>query len=81
MNEGQAKLDILWATANKFFPTWETKAGLTPDPWIIVSKDDIKLHVHVPRTVSLTEFEEETWLQFKKVKDDFELEQVSTDED
>lgn len=74
------KRDILWATANKFFPAWEIETGLTPDPWAIVKKDTVTLEVHVSRNVRLDDFEEEAWHQFKKVREDFELERVSTDE-
>ena len=74
------KKDILWATANKFFPGWETETGLTPDPWGIVKKNGVILEVHVSRNVALENFEEEAWWQFKKVRDDFELEQVSPNE-
>lgn len=79
-SEDQTKKDILWATANKFFPGWDTETGLTPDPWVIVKKNGVILEVHVPRTVPLIEFEEETWWQFKRVRDDFELEQATPDE-
>ena len=74
------KKDILWATANKFFPGWETETGLTPDPWVIVKRNGMVLEVHVSRNVTLENFEEEAWWQFKKVRDDFELEQVSHNE-
>lgn len=80
MDEGQTKKDILWATANKFFPTWETETGLTPNPWITVKQGTTVLEVHVPKTVSLDNFEEEAWWQFKRVRDDFELGQVSQDD-
>lgn len=81
MDVGQAKKDILWATANKFFPTWDTSIGLSPDPWIIVSKGNTRLEIHVPRSIPLDKFEEETWWQFKRVKDDFELDEVSKDDE
>lgn len=74
------KKDILWATANKFFPGWDTDTGLTPDPWVIVKKNGIVLEVHVSRNVTLENFEEEAWWQFKKVRDDFELEQATPNE-
>ncbi len=74
------KKDILWATANKFFPGWATETGLTPDPWVILKSGTVTLEIHVSRNVTLEEFEEEAWWQFKKARDAFELEQVSLDE-
>lgn len=74
------KRDILWATANKFFPGWDIETGLSPDPWAIVKLSTVMLEVHVSRNVRLEDFEEEAWWQFKKVRDDFELEQVTPDE-
>ena len=74
------KRDILWATANKFFPAWEIETGLTPDPWAIVKSGTVMLEVHVSRNVTLENFEEEAWYQFKQVREDFELERVTPDE-
>lgn len=73
----QTKKDILWATANKFFPGWETDSGLVPDPWIQVTKGTTILEIHVPRSVPLDKFEEEAWWQFKKAKDAFELDEAT----
>ena len=74
------KRDILWATANKFFPAWEIETGLTPDPWATVKLGTVVLEVHVSRNITLDHFEEEAWHQFKRVREDFELERVTPDE-
>jgi hypothetical protein len=74
------KRDILWATATKFFPAWDVETGLAPDPWAIVKSGTVTLEVHVSRSVTLENFEEEAWYQFKQVREDFELERVTPDE-
>jgi hypothetical protein len=78
--EDQTKKDILWATANKFFPNWEITTGLTPNPWVIVKRGTTILELHVPKTISLDKFEEEAWWQFKRLRDDFEIAQVGNGE-
>lgn len=80
VDEGQTKRDILWATANKFFPTWDVETGLTPNPWVIIKSGTTILEIHVPKTVPIDKFEEETWWQFKRTRDAFELEQASSDD-
>lgn len=74
------KRDILWATANKFFPGWGIETGLSPDPWAIVKLNTTALEIHVSRSVALENFEEEAWYQFKQVREDFELERVTPNE-
>ena len=74
--EDQAKKDILCATAKKFFPGWDVECGVVPHPWARLSQSTRVVEVHVNRAISLDNFEEEAWHQFKRLLDDVLQEDV-----
>ena len=74
-----AKEYILRQTALKFYPkATDVKTGMLPDPWIGFSNAGITCEVHVSRSISLDNFEEEAWQQFAKLKRDVQLNDVAT---
>lgn len=74
-----AKEYILRQTALKFYPkATDVKTGMKPDPWIGFMHNGITCEVHVSRSISLDDFEEEAWQQFAKLKRDVQLNDVAT---
>lgn len=65
---------ILHNTARKFFPGYTITTGLLPDPWVIAERDTTKAEVHVPKGISLEDFEEEVFYSLKRIQNDITME-------
>lgn len=73
-----AQMDVLWATANKFFPSWPYLTGQDEVSfWIRLEDAQKTVEVHVPVGTPLDEFEARTWLAFRDVRDRYDLDMAT----